>query len=219
MNKKEDLNAIMEYLKTVEGNEEAGYKSGKMEYTFVALKPKYVNYEVMNVVIKALNSVGAEIVFHAPVKYNKHQIQTHYKEMYESNNKFYPELEKYFASGMIYGMVVRGVNIVSEIKSITGSTKNPEEGSIRRKIFTKLNKEYNVTENAIHTSGTLGEAKNEIMNFLNAITQTPNLLPREMNEASRVYLIIDNNKYRIRSNKQKDENETLNEQQNEEVSK
>lgn len=168
----EELNKMVDYFEGVNGNPSELIPSGKTEYTFVAIKPGYLGIKAAYILYTKMKENDMEIVYGNVAAYKKEDVQQHYEKMFKEGNKFYPELEEYMTSGPIYGFIIKGENATSVVKKLTGATRNPEPGTLRRELFDSLGKEYNITKNGYHASGEPVEAKQEIKVFLNAVKES-----------------------------------------------
>lgn len=147
------------------------------EFTYVMVKPDYANNtKVINMVKKRISDAGFSIKFEGFVAYDMEAARRHYHE--HVNKSFYPELESYITSDRAYGMVVEGENCIDLIhnSSFMGSTKNPQEGTIRYegfKIMGYLDRDpsINGTQNVAHSSDSLEAAQLEISIFLNLLSK------------------------------------------------
>ena len=134
------------------------------ETSYVMVKPEFANkYEVIVDIVNRLESAGLKILKENYVQYTVETAQQHYAE--HVGKGFYPELEEYITSDYAYGMIVEGENAIKTIRELVGSTKNPEEGTIRYDIPKALGLELRVTQNVVHASDSVESAKREIAIF------------------------------------------------------
>ena len=138
------------------------------EKSYVAMKPGFTDEVVIQEVMNRLLNEGLTILTGAFVQYTPEDCQVHYAEhfrgSYENAKPFYPELEEYMSSGLVYGMVVVGEDAISKIRAIVGG-RNPEPGTIRHDIPKMLGQEVDLTKNVIHASSCPEDAENEIELF------------------------------------------------------
>ncbi len=140
------------------------------ETSYVMVKPQFANYgAVIREIMKRLKASGMEIVDSALIQYGKEEAKLHYSALVEK--PFYPELEKYITSDYAYGMVVRGEDAIATIRALVGATKNPEPGTIRYDIPERLGWDLRITENVVHASDSVENAKKEIEIYLSLIDQ------------------------------------------------
>jgi len=137
------------------------------ELCYVMVKPMFANNQSnINYVEGRILALGLEILDHGYILYNNESSAKHYVEHVDKG--FYPELRNYITSDKAYGIVVKGVNARARMRSIVGSTKNPEEGSIRFEILKKypyLSNEERITKNAVHCTDTETDPMREISIF------------------------------------------------------
>lgn len=134
------------------------------EKTYVMVKPGFASYRaVVSEIKNRIRECGLTIEEQSFVYYDREQAEEHYKE--HEGKSFYENLIGYITSGRAYGMVVKGENAISKIRKICGSTKNPEEGTIRYDIPKRLERELDVTKNVVHSSDSPEAAEREIKIF------------------------------------------------------
>ena len=137
----------------------------KIEVSYVMVKPKFADIEeVVEEVKNRFRQAGLSIVVEQRVHFDKAHAKAHYAE--HTEKPFYGELEDYITSGPVYAMEVSGPNAISVIRSLVGSTKNPQPGTIRYDIPTAmLCQPLDITKNVIHASDSPESAKKEFENF------------------------------------------------------
>lgn len=137
------------------------------ELCYVMVKPMFANNSTNIAYVQGrLLALGMEIVDQGYILYTNEHAAQHYAE--HVNKGFYPELRNYITSDKAYGIVVKGVNARARIRSIVGSTKAPEEGTIRYEILKKyphLPAEERITKNGVHCTDTETDPKREISIF------------------------------------------------------
>ena len=137
------------------------------ELCYVMIKPMFANnISNINYVKGRLIALGMDILDEGYVLYDNEYAAKHYAE--HVNKGFYPELRNYITSDKAYGIVVKGVNARARIRSVVGSTKAPEEGSIRFEILKKyphLPTEERITKNAVHCTDTETDPLREVSIF------------------------------------------------------
>ncbi len=131
------------------------------------VKPMFANNDSNIAYVEGrILALGMEILDHGYILYDNEFAAKHYAE--HVNKGFYPELRNYITSDKAYGIVVKGVNARARIRSIVGSTKAPEEGSIRFEILKKyplLPAEERITKNAVHCTDTETDPMREVAIF------------------------------------------------------
>ena len=68
-------------------------------------------------------------------------------------------------------MIIEGEDAIAKIRSIIGSTKNPDIGTIRYEIPKMLGLELRITENVVHASDSTVSAEKEISIFENILNR------------------------------------------------
>lgn len=138
-----------------------------IELCYVMVKPMYANNATNIMYVKGrLYALGMEILECDYVNYTPEYAKQHYSA--HVGKGFYPSLEEYITSDVAYGMVVKGKFARARIREITGSTKAPEEGTIRCEILKKypnLSAEDRITKNVIHCTDTETDPMVEISIF------------------------------------------------------
>lgn len=144
------------------------------EMSYVMVKPEFANdVNVINFVKDRLVSAGLTVVDESYIRYDKKRAAQHYCELTEK--PFYGELEAYITSDKAFGMVVMGENAISKIRENAGPTKVSEEvaktnpcvvNTIRYIVPKKLGLEFRVTQNVMHASDSVENAKKEILIFV-----------------------------------------------------
>ena len=137
------------------------------ELCYVMVKPMYANKETNISYVKGrLFALGMEILDCGYVNYTEDAAKRHYSA--HVGKSFYPSLEEYITSDKAYGMVVKGQFARARIREITGSTKSPEEGTIRCEVlkhYPNLTTEERITKNVIHCTDTETDPMVEISIF------------------------------------------------------
>lgn len=138
------------------------------ELSYVMVKPEFANNHLVIAEVKnRLTDAGLEITKASYIQYSVEDAQAHYAE--HVGKDFYPALEKYITSDIAYGMIVEGEDAIATIRKLVGSTKNPDEGTIRYDIPVMLGLEHRVRENVVHASDCVESAEKEIAIFENNI--------------------------------------------------
>lgn len=137
------------------------------EFCYVMVKPMYANKKQnISYVKNRLVDLGMEIIECSYIHYTPEHAKQHYAA--HVGKGFYPSLEKYITSDKAYGMVVKGEYARARIREITGSTKAPEEGTIRYEVlqqYPNLSNEERITKNVIHCTDTETDPMIEIAIF------------------------------------------------------
>ena len=148
-----------------------------IERSYVMVEPEFSQYgAVIREVIKRLQNADMKIVDSALVRYFKEDAREHYSALV--NKPFYPELEAYITSDIVFGMIVEGENAIETIRTIVGATKNPAPGTIRHDIPKGMGLELRLMENVVHASDSVESAKKEIEVYQRLVDQKYNELER-----------------------------------------
>lgn len=129
------------------------------EQTFLMIKPDGVKRRLVGDILIKLEKKGLKLVAMKMLQITKELAETHYQEHREK--EFYEELIKFITSGPVVAIVLEGEGIVELIRNFAGKT-NPKEaecGTIRGDYA------FDITQNVVHTSDSIANAKREINNF------------------------------------------------------
>jgi nucleoside-diphosphate kinase len=129
------------------------------EQTFLMIKPDGVKRRLVGDILIKLEKKGLKLVAMKMLQITKELAEIHYQEHREK--KFYEELIKFITSGPVVAVVLEGEGIVELIRNFAGKT-NPKEaecGTIRGDYA------FDITQNVVHTSDSIANAKKEINNF------------------------------------------------------
>jgi len=140
-----------------------------MERTLILIKPDGVQRGLVGEIISRIERTGLKILATKMVWVNKKFAEEHYFDIKKRyNQKILNNLTGYLTEGPVIAICFEGVNAISVVRKLTGSTY-PEEafpGTIRgdfchisKKYANKHNKKVG---NLIHTSANPKEAKQEI---------------------------------------------------------
>lgn len=131
------------------------------ETTYIMVKPGFANNDsVIKEVLKRLTDANLTVKKQGFVKYNKQAAKLHYAE--HIGKSFYQELEDYITSDKAFAIIVSGENAVNVVRALCGKTRDPEAGTLRYDIPTKLGLPIRVTENVVHSSDSEASAEREI---------------------------------------------------------
>lgn len=134
-----------------------------MEYTYLMIKPDGNKDEIITDIFTMITDKGFEIVKHKTMLLNKEIISQHYAHLLE--RPFFPELERFMTSKEVIPMIVKGNDVVNQMRLLIGAT-DPKEaaiGTIREKYGSK----ESVTYNVIHGADSKENAIVEIKRFFN----------------------------------------------------
>lgn len=129
-----------------------------MEKSYLMIKPGFLQYEQQ--IEERLNKIGAHVTYKKVLVLDDKTISNHYAEHLEK--PFFPELKNYMQSGEVLAMCVerKGENLIADIRTIVGATKNPDKGTIRHDFGIG-----NITKNVIHASDSPESAQRELKIF------------------------------------------------------
>ncbi len=138
-----------------------------IEHTLVLIKPDGVYRGLIGEIIHRFERAGLKIVGMKMLWIDKDFAKKHYHAHLTKN--FYPGLEKYITSGPVVAMVLEGVNAVEVVRKIVGPTEPGKAmpGTIRGDYchinVQQADAENKSIYNIIHASGSVEEAKDEIL--------------------------------------------------------
>ncbi len=126
-----------------------------MEKTYVMIKPGFLQHEAE--IIKRIENIGASVTHKKVMQLDDEILNRHYAE--HIGKGFFAELVNYMKSGEVLAMCVEreGENLVQDIRTIVGSTKDPAPGTIRHDFGIG-----EITRNVIHSSDSIESASREL---------------------------------------------------------
>jgi len=130
-----------------------------LQRTVVLLKPDALQRDLLGEIINRFERKGLKIVGLKFIRLTDELLDTHYSHL--SDKPFFESLKKFMMQTPVVGLVLEGLNAVSEVRKIIGST-NPREadaGTIRADFS------MNVPSNLIHASDSDNTAQKEIERF------------------------------------------------------
>jgi len=130
-----------------------------LQRTVVLLKPDALQRDLLGEIINRFERKGLKIVGLKFIRLTNELLDTHYAHL--SDKPFFESLKKFMMQTPVVGLILEGLNAVSEVRKIIGST-NPREadaGTIRADFS------MNVPSNLIHASDSEETAQNEIKRF------------------------------------------------------
>jgi len=129
---------------------------GKMERTFVAIKPDAVQRGLIGKIIQRYEDKGFKIVAMKFVQLSRETAELHYAE--HLGKPFYEKLVKFITSGPIVVMVVKGKNAIEVSRRMMGATDPSQAGvGTIRADFAQI-----MERNVIHGSDSKESAEREI---------------------------------------------------------
>ena len=126
-----------------------------MERTYVMIKPGFLQHE--QAIIARIEGIGAKVSHKKIMQLDDEILNRHYAE--HIGKGFFAELVNYMKSGEVIAMCVEreGENLVQDIRTIVGSTKDPAPGTIRHDFGIG-----EITRNVIHSSDSIESANREL---------------------------------------------------------
>ena len=126
-----------------------------MERTYVMIKPGFLQHE--DAIIARIEGIGAKVTHKKVMQLDDEILNRHYAE--HIGKGFFAELVNYMKSGEVIAMYVEreGENLVQDIRTIVGSTKDPAPGTIRHDFGIG-----EITRNVIHSSDSAESAAREL---------------------------------------------------------
>ena len=127
-----------------------------MERTLLTVKPDAIEDRHVGEIISIIEKKGITIKNMKMETFSKERAEDFYKIHYDQ--PYFERLVKFMISGPIIAMVLEHNNCIEYVREIIGATdpKEAAKGTVR-KLFAR-----NVTQNAVHASDSLENAKTEI---------------------------------------------------------
>ena len=132
-----------------------------IEKTLSIIKPDAVKRNLIGNIIKIIEEQDLVPIEMKMLKLSENESSKFYE--IHKEKPFFTQLVDYMTSGKILVMVLEGDNAVNKYRDLIGSTdpNKAKEGSIR-KLYA-----LNTTQNSVHASDSLENAKREIEFFFN----------------------------------------------------
>ena len=130
-----------------------------LQKTVVLLKPDALQRDLLGEIINRFERKGLKIVGLKFIRLTDDLLDTHYAHL--SDKPFFESLKKFMMQTPVVGLVLEGLEAVSEVRKIIGST-NPRQadaGTIRADFS------MNLPSNLIHASDSEDPAQDEIKRF------------------------------------------------------
>lgn len=141
------------------------------EWCYFMFKPGYTDSKTRFEVLDKLYDMGARVWRMKNMWLSSEACREHYAHIVDLKDKItgeavYPKLENYMLSGPVTGVWLYGKKgLIEKVRKLMGSTKNPNEGTLRQ-VYTKRVAEYErITKNGFHASDSPENAKIEIKRF------------------------------------------------------
>lgn len=129
------------------------------QMSLVLVKPEAVLENHVGGILAKFEGVGLKVVALKMTKMSRNEAQEFYSAL--KDRPFYADLVDYMTSGPIVAAVLEGSNVIEVERKIIGAT-NPAQaapGTIRKEFGT------DITQNAVHGSDSVENAKREIAFF------------------------------------------------------
>jgi len=142
-----------------------------MEQTLVIVKPDGVKKRLIGECINRIEKKGLRIKSVKSGMLSLAKANILYKHIKKNYPRVFKDLVAFMTGGMVVFMIVEGRGAVNKVRKICGPTdpSKAPKGTIRGDFGTgnmkRLSKKGKAVRNIIHASGTLAEAKKEIMLF------------------------------------------------------
>ena len=129
------------------------------EKSLIIIKPDAMQRNLLGEIIHRFERKGLKIIGMKMMQINNVLLEEHYLHL--KDKPFFNSLKKYMKSSPVMVMVLSGVNAISAIRIIVGSTKGYEApaGSIRGDFS------MSSQSNVVHASDSAETAKKEIKRF------------------------------------------------------
>ena len=138
-----------------------------MEQTLLVIKPDGVQRSIVGEIITRFENMGLKIVAVRMVQVTKEFSRKHYSA--HVNKPFYKGLEEFITEGPVIAIVLEGLHAVETVRKLVGPTepRKAPPGTIRGD-YSHHSYEYTdakgiAIKNLVHASGSLKEAKEEII--------------------------------------------------------
>lgn len=133
----------------------------EVQRTLILLKPDALQRDLLGEVVIRFERKGLKIVGLKLIRLTDELLNEHYSHLEE--RPFFGSLKKFMMQTPVVGMVLEGMDAITEVRKLVGST-NPREadaGTIRADLS------MNTPSNLVHASDSPEAAENEINRFFN----------------------------------------------------
>ena len=130
-----------------------------IQRTLVLLKPDALQRDLLGEIITRFERKGLKIIGLKLFQLTDELLDVHYAHLAEKS--FFDELKKFMKHTPVVGIVLEGIEAVSEVRKMIGST-NPlqaDAGTVRADFS------MNVSSNLVHASDSLETAQIEVKRF------------------------------------------------------
>jgi nucleoside-diphosphate kinase len=117
-----------------------------MEETLIILKPDCMDKRIAGEVISRFEKAGFEIVASKIMQLDSALLREHYAHV--ADLPFFPEIEVFMSSRTVMPIILRGENVIAEVRELLGPTNSKEapKGTIRGDLGTDM------MRNVVHAS-------------------------------------------------------------------
>ena len=131
----------------------------KVQKTFLMIKPDAVQRNLIGEILRRAEKAGFEILELKMARLSPRQAKRFYA--IHKGKPFYDDLVNYVSSGKVVAVLLRKKNAVRDLRELIGSTdpRKAKRGTVRRDLA------VNTTQNSVHASDCLKNAKMEIEFF------------------------------------------------------
>jgi len=127
-----------------------------MEKTLVLIKPDAVEKNIIGKIISMYEENDLVVGQCKTILTNKEILEKHYEE--HIGKDFFEDLIDFMINKRVFALIIEGKDAVNKVRKINGLTdpNKAERGTIRKLYGTSI------TQNAVHGSASLEDAKREI---------------------------------------------------------
>ncbi|MDA9260315.1 nucleoside-diphosphate kinase [Puniceicoccaceae bacterium] len=130
-----------------------------MEETLIILKPDCMEKRIAGEVITRFENAGFDIVASKVTQLDGPILREHYAHV--ADLPFFPEIEAFMSSRTVMPMILRGENVIAQVRELLGPTNSQEapKGTIRGDLGTDM------MRNVVHASDSPESAAAEKTRF------------------------------------------------------
>ena len=130
-----------------------------MEETLIILKPDCMEKRIAGEVITRFENAGFDIVASKVTQLDGSILREHYAHV--ADLPFFPEIEAFMSSRPVMPMILRGVDVIAQVRELLGPTNSEEapKGTIRGDLGTDM------MRNVVHASDSPESAAAEKTRF------------------------------------------------------
>tara|TARA_B110000285_G_scaffold224316_1_gene280997 strand:- start:247 stop:651 length:405 start_codon:yes stop_codon:yes gene_type:complete len=130
-----------------------------MEETLIILKPDCMEKRIAGEVISRFENAGFDIVASKVTQLDGPILREHYAHV--ADLPFFPEIEAFMSSRTVMPMILRGENVIAQVRELLGPTNSQEapKGTIRGDLGTDM------MRNVVHASDSPESAAAEKTRF------------------------------------------------------